>query len=181
MPSSGYTAITFVANEQPTTAKWNLIGSNDASFNTMAGMNDNVLALRHIPDGLITPAKRTLGFKSIQVQFTATGTKVVTGIGFKPKAIIVLGHNRTSGSECTSTTGMAAEVGGVISQFAHSFWSNGSTAVANASSVAFQSMTSSVATSASVTSFDSDGFTCNATAVAGGSTTYQMFNVLVLG
>lgn len=48
MPASGYTAITFVANEQPTTAKWNLIGSNDASFNTGDGFNDEIILDRHI-------------------------------------------------------------------------------------------------------------------------------------
>lgn len=50
MPSSGYTAITFVAGEQPTTAKWNLIGSNDASFNTGLGFNDDIILARHIAD-----------------------------------------------------------------------------------------------------------------------------------
>lgn len=48
MPSSGYTAITFVANEQPTTAKWNLIGSNDSSFNTGDGFNDAIIKTRHL-------------------------------------------------------------------------------------------------------------------------------------
>ncbi len=48
MPASGYTAITFVASEQPTTAKWNLIGSNDASFNTGAGFNDGIIVNRHM-------------------------------------------------------------------------------------------------------------------------------------
>ena len=48
MPSSGYTAITFVANEQPTTAKWNLIGSNDSSFNLGTGLEDGVILNRHM-------------------------------------------------------------------------------------------------------------------------------------
>lgn len=48
MPSSGYTAITFVANEQPTTAKWNLIGSNDSSFNLGTGLEDAVILNRHL-------------------------------------------------------------------------------------------------------------------------------------
>lgn len=47
MASSGYTAITFVANEQPTTAKWNLIGSNDSSFNLGTGFEDGVIVTRH--------------------------------------------------------------------------------------------------------------------------------------
>ncbi len=48
MASSGYTAITFVANEQPTTAKWNLIGSNDSSFNLGTGLEDGVILNRHL-------------------------------------------------------------------------------------------------------------------------------------
>jgi len=48
MASSGYTAITFVANEQPTTAKWNLIGSNDSSFNLGTGLEDGVIGNRQI-------------------------------------------------------------------------------------------------------------------------------------
>ena len=53
MASSGYTAITFIANEQPTTAKWNLIGSNDASFNNGNGFEDNILVARHFSDASI--------------------------------------------------------------------------------------------------------------------------------
>lgn len=52
MPSSGYTSITFVANEQPTTAKWNLVGSNDASFNNGNGFNDGVIVTRHLASGI---------------------------------------------------------------------------------------------------------------------------------
>lgn len=53
MPSSGYTAITFVANEQPTTAKWNLIGSNDSSFNLGTGLEDGVLIARHFANNAV--------------------------------------------------------------------------------------------------------------------------------
>ena len=48
MPSSGYTAITFVANEQPTTAKWNLIGSNFESLVDGSGFDDRFLSARHV-------------------------------------------------------------------------------------------------------------------------------------
>lgn len=57
MASSGYTAITFTANEQPTTAKWNLIGSNDASFNNGNGFEDNIIITRHIADQNVTAQK----------------------------------------------------------------------------------------------------------------------------
>lgn len=57
MSSSGYTAITFVANEQPTTAKWNLIGSNDASFNNGNGFEDDIILNRHIATGNLYASK----------------------------------------------------------------------------------------------------------------------------
>lgn len=64
MPSSGYTANTFVANEQPSTAKWNQLWGNDASFNNGNGFNDNILITRHfatsglqLPDKTLNPYK----------------------------------------------------------------------------------------------------------------------------
>jgi hypothetical protein len=53
MPSSGYTAISFTAGEQPTTAKWNLVGSNDASFNTGNGFNDGIIIPRHFASNAV--------------------------------------------------------------------------------------------------------------------------------
>lgn len=178
LPSPSWAVI---YGETPSADRWSELGENDDALATGAGWDDGAVALRHMADGLVTPVKRSGGFKVIQVQFTATGTKVVTGLGFKPKALIVLGHNRTSGSECTSTTGMAYDSGSGIVQQCQSFWSNGSTSVANASAIAFQSMASSVVTAASVTSMDADGFTCSVSAAAGGTSTYQLFNVLALG
>lgn len=43
-----YSADTFVADEQPTTAKWNKLWSNDASFNDGTGIADNAILDRHI-------------------------------------------------------------------------------------------------------------------------------------
>lgn len=34
----GYAAVSFVAGEQPTTSKWNTLGTNDASFNDGTGL-----------------------------------------------------------------------------------------------------------------------------------------------
>src|SRR6185312_5595708 len=73
MPSSGYTAISFTAGEQPTTAKWNLVGSNDASFNNGNGFNDNILITRHfatsglqLPDKVLNPYKFSVYLGSAQ-------------------------------------------------------------------------------------------------------------------
>lgn len=43
-----YSADTFVADEQPTTAKWNKLWSNDASFNDGTGVGDNAIGSRQI-------------------------------------------------------------------------------------------------------------------------------------
>lgn len=43
-----YSADTFVADEQPTTAKWNKLWSNDASFNDGTGIGDDAIIARHI-------------------------------------------------------------------------------------------------------------------------------------
>lgn len=43
-----YSADTFVADEQPTTAKWNKLWNNDASFNDGTGIADDAILARHI-------------------------------------------------------------------------------------------------------------------------------------
>lgn len=52
-----YSAQTFVADEQPTTAKWNILWSNDASFNDGTGIADNAILDRMIPAAEITGPK----------------------------------------------------------------------------------------------------------------------------
>lgn len=53
MPATGYIADTFVAGEQPTTAKWNELWGNDASFNNGNGFNDGIILKRHLAAGAI--------------------------------------------------------------------------------------------------------------------------------
>jgi len=43
-----YSADSFVADEQPTTAKWNKLWSNDASFNDGSGIADDAILARHV-------------------------------------------------------------------------------------------------------------------------------------
>lgn len=54
MASSGYAAWSVVADEQPTAAKWNILGSNDASFNNGNGFEDNIIVNRHVANAAIT-------------------------------------------------------------------------------------------------------------------------------
>jgi hypothetical protein len=86
MASSGYTAIVFVANEQPTTAKWNLIGSNDSSFNLGTGLEDSVIINRHLatkaatPDKLDTPYQQLSYFFNPAFTGTSAGAADITGM-----------------------------------------------------------------------------------------------------
>lgn len=67
-----YSADTFVADEQPTTAKWNKLWSNDASFNDGSGILDTAV------------------FKNVAVgSFTVTGTGnvSVSSLDFTPKYV----------------------------------------------------------------------------------------------
>lgn len=68
MPSSGYTSISFTAGEQPTTAKWNLIGSNDASFNNGNGFNDGIIVNRHLGSAVV--AYSNIDTTTLPFQFT---------------------------------------------------------------------------------------------------------------
>lgn len=54
MASSGYTPWSVTAGEIPTTAYWNILGSNDASFNTGTGINDGAILTRHLAANNVT-------------------------------------------------------------------------------------------------------------------------------
>jgi microcystin-dependent protein len=53
MPSSGYAVWSVVVGEQPTTTKWNVLGTNDASFNAGTGLNDTTIQYRHLQSDMI--------------------------------------------------------------------------------------------------------------------------------
>lgn len=46
-----YSADSFVADEQPTTAKWNKLWSNDAAFNDGSGFADGIVLPKHLITG----------------------------------------------------------------------------------------------------------------------------------
>lgn len=56
-----YSADTFVADEQPTTAKWNKLWSNDASFNDGTGIADNAILNRHLSSAIVKAAELQYG------------------------------------------------------------------------------------------------------------------------
>lgn len=48
-----YTAWSVIYGETPSAAKWNLLGTNDASFNDGTGILDDAIIARHVSDGII--------------------------------------------------------------------------------------------------------------------------------
>lgn len=60
MAATQYAAWTVTAGEQPTTTKWNILGTNDSSFNTGVGINDGAISFRALasdvmPTGTMLP------------------------------------------------------------------------------------------------------------------------------
>ena len=85
-----YSADTFVADEQPTTAKWNKLWSNDASFNDGTGIADDAILQRHISDQAVGALQRKEVVDVGTFTTTGNGSLAVTGVGFKPKAVIIV-------------------------------------------------------------------------------------------
>lgn len=81
-----YSADTFVADEQPTTAKWNKLWSNDASFNDGTGIGDNAILNRHVSADNLYASKVYNPYKfkayrtSAQTPGAATFTKVQNNV-----------------------------------------------------------------------------------------------------
>ena len=83
-----YTAWSVVFGEQPTAAKWNQLGANDAGFKDGTNIDDNAIIARHIGAGEVTAVKRSQVIASGIYSVTSTGNKSITGLGFRPKAVM---------------------------------------------------------------------------------------------
>lgn len=69
-----YSADSFVADEQPTTSKWNKLWSNDAAFNNGSGIGDNAIINRHYADASIDPAHHANRTRRVLLQLKADET-----------------------------------------------------------------------------------------------------------
>lgn len=106
MSSSGYTPWAVTAGEIPTTAYWNLLGSNDASFNTGNGFNDGILINRHFSNGAIQNKNLAVGAVGVAINTTA-GEVTYTNSTWVA----------VSGSAITITTTQVNQTVTVFSQF----------------------------------------------------------------
>lgn len=155
-----YQSWSVVFGEQPSAAKWNILGTNDASFNDGSG----------IANGAITPAKRSGGFKVGAFATSSTGSQAITGIGFSPKAILFIG----SGGDTSVTAGANAPISVGASDGTGNFSSMvstrngvGSGRSYSATTIKFSEISAGAAEAVrvvfTVSSLDADGFTVNIT------------------
>ena len=110
-----------------------------------------------------------------------TGTASISGLGFKPRAVIVFGSPNTGTSAAWSGTGMAVQDGSSISQGCIASTATPSNAAqARSSSDFFRIIgaTGTVLKQFEMTSFDADGFTFNR--IINNATAYGLY-YLALG
>ena len=149
-----YSADTFVADEQPTTAKWNKLWTNDASFNDGTGILADAILATH----------RSQVAKVGNFQITATGSKSITGVGFKPRSVqffvLPAGARAVMGMGASDGTNQWA-----VSSVATST-PNTDTAYVTNKCLQITNTSSAVYIDAAITSMDTDGFTINVTTYA---------------
>lgn len=86
----GYSADSFTAGEQPTTAKWNKLWTNDASFNDGTGIANSVITANKLATGATSAfvaASETTTSTSFADLATTTDTVTVT-IGVNGLALV---------------------------------------------------------------------------------------------
>lgn len=141
----GYSADTFAAGEQPTTAKWNKLWANDASFNDGSG----------IAAGAITQTKLALTPTTQANAGTAGGTFSYVNLG-GIKFLWVISSNVASGSSpATYTFTLPTSFFSTITQ-------------ANATTI---NMTSTTNQFASIVNATNTSISVGVTAPSGGSNT----------
>lgn len=78
-----YTAWSVVFGEQPTAAKWNQLGTNDAGFKDGTNIDNDAIIARHLNTGAVEDAKKTTNiafavYKAVdQTISSATFTKII--------------------------------------------------------------------------------------------------------
>lgn len=85
-----YTAWSVVFGEQPTAAKWNQLGENDAGFKNGDNIDDDAIIQRHLAAQAVGAAERKEVLKVGKFTTTGNGNKAVTGVGFTPKGLILM-------------------------------------------------------------------------------------------
>lgn len=81
-----YTSWSVVFEEQPSVAKWNILGANDASFNDGTGIGDGAILSKHLA---LTTGAGTLAGGSFTTGATSMGTISVASQPVASKIIVL--------------------------------------------------------------------------------------------
>ena len=81
-----YSSWSVVAGEIPTASKWNILGTNDASFNDGTGIGTNAIAAASLATSAIT-----LGYAEITSSITTTSSTAVQATGLSVSVTIPSG------------------------------------------------------------------------------------------
>lgn len=124
----------------------------------------------------VTPSKRSGGFKVGSIAgstFSTTGSKPITGLGFKPKFIRFRGFGADNAGAAGSAEGACDES---LNQYLTMVYitdtPNAGRRSSNARCIGYMGTTSGYAMAASLTSMDADGFTLDCTLAGTGFTWY---------
>jgi hypothetical protein len=93
MSVSGYAAWSVVASEQPTTSKWNILGSNDAAFNTYLTATNNIITPNMLalnPQVAATASSSTTTSNSYGNLADGISTSVTVTIGVNGLALVMI-------------------------------------------------------------------------------------------
>ena len=84
-----YTSWSVISGEIPTASKWNILGTNDASFNDGTGIGTNAVAAASLATSAIT-----LGYTQITSNFTTTSASYTALTGLSQAVTIPSGSRR---------------------------------------------------------------------------------------
>jgi hypothetical protein len=130
---------------------------------------------KYLKSASVTPAARTGGFKvGTFTSPASTGSFAVTGVGFKPKGLIIFSGLSSNSTTATSMFG-AADSTSQFSVFATSNSTSFRRAIATSILNVISTTDGSTSAAASLSSFDSDGFTLNFTTAAASTFYYMAF------
>lgn len=171
----GYTAQTFVADEQPTTAKWNLLWANDASFNDGTGIANDAILSSHILAGELlenvnyqTDNSNTIASNTNQKVKLQMGWNQAVGTGASAFTVAV-----TFPTAFTTVLGVVTSLNAVKS----------TTAASGLTDTSANYHTGSEVFGISAGTVTASGFTANLARTAGSyaGTTYYLFSWIAWG
>lgn len=161
-----YAAWSVVAGEQPTAAKWNILGTNDASFNDGTGIGTGAIVTAALGTASVTASKLATG---------AANAAVATGEATSSNSYVDLATTTDTVTVTIGANGLALVAIYALAynavntgQSLYSFAVSGATTQAAADAFACKSI-SSVGTQSW-----SNGSTFLLTGLAAGSTTFKM-------